>query len=132
MSAEPKNPDTAQRLESEFRALLRKVLKGSPNMSPAQIADALTIHLGQTISTLHLDNWTCKARGQTRRFPAVFLKPLYEITGDPRLLVYLMGPRLRRLLEFAERELAAAKDERERQRMRARILREENGAGEDS
>jgi len=132
MSAEPENPDTVQRLESEFRALLRKVLKSSPNMSPAQIADALTIHLDQKISTFHLDNWTCKARAQTRRFPAVFLKPLYEITGDARLLLYVMGPRLRRLVEFAERELAAAKDEQERQRMRAQLLREENGAGKDS
>jgi plasmid stability protein len=128
MSEKPQNPDTRHLLDSEaeFRALLRKVLKSS-NKSPAQIADALSIRSGEKISTFRLDNWTSKARGQARRFPAVLVNPLYEVTGDPRLQLYMMGARFRRLVEFAERELAAAKDEHDRQQMRARLLREENG-----
>jgi hypothetical protein len=120
--------------DTALRTLLTTVLRDYCNAhqkSREQVCDALKASLGQGITVFMLNDWTSESK-KPARFPASFIEAFCEVTGDSRLQRYVMGPRLRRLVEFAERDLAAAKDERERQRMRARLLREENGAGEDS
>jgi hypothetical protein len=78
-----------------------------------------------------LNDWTSEAK-KPARFPASFVQAFCETTGDDRLARHVVSPRLRCLIELGEREVAATKDERDRQHMRARLLREANGIGEDS
>ena len=49
----------------------------------------------------------------TARFPASFVSAFCEACGDDRLRLELVGARLRKLIEFAEKILAAARDRRE-------------------
>ncbi len=59
---------------------------------------------------------------ETARFPAALIIPLCDITGDDRLQRFVMGPRLRKLVEFAERELAGFRGQREKDALRDELL----------
>lgn len=110
--------------DSEIRALLNGIIRDC-SLSRQQICEKLTARLGQDITVFMLNDWTCEAK-KRQRFPACFVQEFCEVIGDDSLHRYLAGPRLRRLIDFAERELSATKDEEERLRMRAELLHEDN------
>jgi len=117
-------PDTA------LRRLLNQMIR-SCRLSRPEICEALTRRLGMTITPFMLDSYTAGSK-KPARFPAIFVGAFCQVTGDDRLRRFFMTPRDLKLIRFAERELAAAKDARERQRVAARLLRENPGAGKDS
>jgi hypothetical protein len=51
-----------------------------------------------------LDDWTAESRRGTR-FPASLIQTFCEVIGSDQLERWAMGPRLRKLVEFAERQL---------------------------
>ena len=78
-----------------------------------------------------LDDFTSLSKGdaQTKtpaRFPAAWIEAFCLVTGDDRLQLHVMGARNRRLIEFAKRELSAASDQRERDRLRHELLQEDS------
>jgi hypothetical protein len=89
----------------------------------AQLAEELSARAGRRISCSMLNAY-CSLTGETARFPVALILPLAQITGDDRLQRYVMGPHLRRLVEFAERELHGCRDQREREALREQLLRE--------
>lgn len=88
-----------------------------------QLAASLSARAGRRISCSMLNAFATQSN-ETARFPAALIIPLCEITGDDRLQRFVMGPRLRALLEFAERELSGIRDLREREVLRDTLLRD--------
>ncbi len=86
-----------------------------------QLAELLSARADRGISRSMLDAYSSPA-SETARFPAALILPLAEITGDDRLQRFVMGPRLRQLVEFAERELWGLRDAREREALRETLL----------
>ncbi len=106
-----------------LRDLIADIIRRCPKKRP-QLAEELSTALGQHITSFMLDCFTATGKS---RFPALFVQAFCDITGDDRLQRFVMGPRLRRLVEFAEAELNAARDERERARLREELLSECDG-----
>jgi hypothetical protein len=112
----------ANQLNSDraLRDLIADIIRQSPKKRP-QLAEELSEALGQHITSFMLDCFTATGKS---RFPAIFIQAFSDITGDDRLQRFVMGPRLRRLVEFAEAELSAARDECERAGLREELLGE--------
>lgn len=91
------SPDTV--LRQLLTTLFRQCSK-----SRERIAEELSLHAGQLISKHMLDDWTAESK-KPARFPAFLIQSFSEVTGSDQLQRWVMGPRLRKLLEFAEREL---------------------------
>jgi hypothetical protein len=91
----------------------------------------MSLHAAQPISERMLNDWTAESK-KPARFPAIFIKAFCDVTGSDELQRFFMSPRDLKLVEFAERELTAAKDQRDRQRIAARLFRSKNSAREDS
>ncbi len=89
--------------DSALRELLSFLIKRSP-MSREQIADEMSKSLGQRISRHMLDDWTSECH-KGARFPAVLIQAFCDATGNDRLQRWAAGSRLRKLIEFAERQL---------------------------
>lgn len=110
----PKMPDaigTRKPADEIFRKNLVDVVKRS-SKDHKWIAEQLTLHAGQTISKRMLDDWTAESKKRAR-FPAALIAPICEVLGNDALQRHVIGPRLRKLLEFAERELEVRELRRE-------------------
>ncbi len=83
-----------------IRQLLALIIRDCAK-SRAQIADAMEAISGLKVTVSMLNLWTAPSRVETR-FPCVFVHPFCEATGDDRLRRFLLGPRLRGLLEVGE------------------------------
>jgi hypothetical protein len=101
----PKNAEIIGIQDRELRQLLSFLIKQSP-MSRAQIAEEMSKSLGQpnSISPHMLNDWTSEYH-KPARFPAFFVRAFCDAIGSDRLQRWAAGPRLRKLIEFAERHL---------------------------
>jgi hypothetical protein len=118
------NIQLRQSANDDFDAALRRILsdiftdfKGKR----AQLAEELSIRAGRRISCSMLNAFAAQSN-ETARFPAALIVHLCDITDDDRLQRLVMGPRLRKLVEFAEKELAGIRDQREREALRESLL----------
>jgi hypothetical protein len=104
-SAMPKNREIIGTQDRELRQLLSFLIKQS-QLSREQIADEMGKSLGQpnSITGYMLNDWTSEYH-KGARFPALFIKPFCDAIGSDRLQRWAAGPRLRKLIEFAERHL---------------------------
>jgi len=62
----------------------------------------LTRRLGVKITPFMLDSYTAESK-KPARFPAAFVAGFCEVTGSDELQRYLLGARLRELLELGDR-----------------------------
>ena len=116
---------SAAALDSGLRSLLTEIFRRCPK-SRQQVADELSSLLGQRITVYMLNDFTSESK-KPARFPACFVAPLCEIIGSDELARFVISDRLRRLLDFAERELAAVRGDRERRRITEELLSETEG-----
>ncbi len=107
-------------LDAAIRELLSDVFTAFNEKRP-QLAVELSDRARRRISTSMLNAFAAQSN-ETARFPAALVLPLCEITGDDRLQRLVMGPRLRKMVEFAERELAGFRSQREREALRDELL----------
>jgi len=70
-------------------------------MGRTEIAEELTLHVGQPTSKRMLDDWTAESKKRAR-LPACYVEALCEITNDDRLQRHLLSERLRELLRLGE------------------------------
>ncbi|MBZ5509949.1 MAG: hypothetical protein LAN70_02155 [Acidobacteriia bacterium] len=110
-------------LDAELRRLISRMIKDSPKKRK-EIAAEMSVRLPRPVSESMLNDFTRPGK-KAARFPAVFVPVFSQVVGDDRLQRYLLGPRLRKLLDFAERELRARSDQRERDRLRRELLQED-------
>jgi hypothetical protein len=90
----------------------------------------MSARLGRTVTRFMLDDFTSLSKGdaQTKspaRFPAAWVEAFCSVTGNDCLQLHVMGARNRRLVEFAKKELRAASDQRERDRLRHDLLEQD-------
>ena len=126
MPKSDKDIGTAQGIapaDAALRALLTQAIRRCPK-SRQQIADELGARLGQRITVYMLNDFTSESK-KPARFPACFIAPLCEVIGSDDLQRFVLSERLRRLLDFAERELAAIRSDRERRHLGEELLGEE-------
>jgi hypothetical protein len=90
----------AQTPDSALRELLSHLLRQS-SKSRAQIAEEVSVHVGQRISKDMLDDWTAESK-KPARFPAFLIPAFCEITGSDELQRHLLSERLRRVLSVGE------------------------------
>ena len=76
--------------------------------SRRQIAEEMSALVGPEIEiTEHmLNSYTAESK-RGARFPAAFVPAFCEVTGDDELQRLMLGPRLKKLLEIAERDVLA-------------------------
>src|SRR5947209_650534 len=82
-----------------------------------QIALEMEDILGQHVTFRMLNDFSAECK-KAARFPAAWVDAFCRVTGDDRLGRFIIGERLRSLVAFAEREIAATRDERERRAIR--------------
>jgi len=107
-------------LDSAIRALLTEIIRDSPKKR-AQIAEEMSLLLQLRISSHMIDCFTSSCKGQ-HRFPAAWIEAFCTVTNDSRLQRLVMGAQFRKLVDYSERELKAAKEERERSALREELL----------
>jgi|GEM_PF-1534570 hypothetical protein len=93
----PKSPD------SELRELLAALIKRC-SKSRAQIAEQMSVHAGQPISKRMLDDWTAESK-KAARFPAAFIEAFCEAVGNDDLQCFVMGERLRTIVELRNKQV---------------------------
>lgn len=81
----------------------------------------LSCRTGRPVSEAMINAYTSRINSGAK-FPAFLVPVLCDLLSDDRLQRYLMGPRLLRLVEFAERILAAPGAE-EREELREEMAR---------
>jgi hypothetical protein len=119
---EQPQPRSLTRFEVELRQIIAEDIANSYKKRP-QIAEEMKALTGVPITSFMLDSFTATAESKGRvRFPAVFIGAFCEVVQSDRLRRFLMGTHLLSLVEYAERELAAAKDERERLALRDELI----------
>lgn len=91
--------------DATVRELLAKVIRRCAK-SREQIADEMSNLVGRQITVAMLNGYTAPSK-EPARFPAAFVCAFCEATGDDRLQRLVLGPRLSKLLEFGELQLAA-------------------------
>jgi len=91
------DPKIGYPADSELRRLLAKVIKQCPK-SRDQIAEEMSV------SKFMLDGWTAPSKNGVR-FPAAFITSFCEATGNDQVARWVLGTRLRKVLELGEREL---------------------------
>jgi hypothetical protein len=116
----PESIENTGTADNQLRKLLTDIIRDCPKKR-LQIAEELSELLGQSVTVHMLNDFTSESK-KPARFPALFILPLCQVVGDDRLQRHVMGNRLRMLVEFAERELAASRDEFERTRLRNELL----------
>jgi hypothetical protein len=117
----PKMPENFGSLEraaedcadSALRSLLTEIIRHCPK-SRQQIADELSSRLGLRVTVHMLNDFTSEGK-KPARFPACFVASLCEIVGSDELQRFILSERLRKLLDFAEREVAARLEQRNRE-----------------
>ena len=105
-----------------LRSLIAAAIKRSPKKR-LQIAEELTAILGISVTEHMLNDFTSDNKKGVR-FPLLFSAALCEILDDDSIGLFGVRPRIRLLVEFAERELAGFLDQREREALRERLLGE--------
>jgi hypothetical protein len=105
-----------------LRALISDAIRRSP-LKRAAIAEALTAKIGVRVSLAMLNDYTSDSKRGVR-FPLLFSAALCEILEDDSIGLFAVRPHVRKLVEFAERELAGFRDQRERENMRESLLNE--------
>lgn len=91
-------------LDSELRKLLSVLIKKSRRRRE-YIARDMEKRAGQHISPGMLNDWTSEYH-KPARFPLSLIHAFSDaVRGDDRLRRWAAGPRLRKLIEFAERHL---------------------------
>jgi hypothetical protein len=113
------------------RIIQRLVAESLEHKSRECVAQQMTasLHGEIEITRSMLDNFAAGNK-VTARFPASFVSAFCEATGDDRLRLHVIGPRLRSLVEFAEKMMAAARNRRELRRL-IEFTRKSLAAGED-
>lgn len=112
-------------LDYEIRTLAADSIKRS-GKSREQIAEGMAALMGCQMTVHMLNGFTAQSK-EAIRFPAAHILAFCEVTADDRLQRFLAGPRLLKLIEFAERELAALSDERDRHALRDELLAQSPG-----
>jgi len=111
--------------ERVFRRLLSDALSAcleKHDIQRIQLARDLSASSRQPVSLAMLNAFASQSN-TTARFPAFLVPSLCAVLKDDRLQRYLMGPRLLSLVEYAERELAGFRDQREREVLRDELLK---------
>lgn len=104
-----------------LRRLIAEAIHRSP-LSRKIIAESLTDKLGIRVTERMLNDYTAFNKRMVR-FPLLFSAALCEILNDDSIGLFGVRPRIRRLVEFAERELAGHRDQRERESLREELLK---------
>ncbi len=99
--------------DAKLRHLVADMIRRCPKKR-AQVAEELSTRLGQRITEHMLNDFTSEGK-KPARFPACFIAPFCEIVGSDELQRFVMSERLRKLLDFAEREVIARRGERDRE-----------------
>ena len=103
-----------------LRELITAAIRRSP-LKRAAIAEALTDKLGIRVTEHMLNDFTSDSK-KAVRFPLLFSAALCEILDDDSIGLFAVRPRVRSLVDFAERELHGCRDQKERQELRERLL----------
>ncbi len=106
--------------DSELRRLVTEMIRRCPKKR-LQIAEELSAKLGHRVTEHMLNDFTSEGK-KPARFPAYFIAPLCEIVGNDELQRFVMSERLRKLVDFAEREVAAQREQRDRDALRDELL----------
>jgi hypothetical protein len=107
--------------DQKLRRLITDAIRRSP-LKRIAIAKTLTSMLGIRVTEHMLNDFTSENK-KAVRFPLLFSEALCEILDDDSIGLFGVRPRIRRLVEFAERELAGHRDKREREELREELLR---------
>lgn len=113
--------DSPARLDSTLRRAITKAIRSSSKKRP-QIAEELTERLGVRVTEGMLNDFTSESK-KAVRFPLAFSAALCEILGDDSIGLLAVRPHVRKLVELAEREVAASRDQRKRERLRNELCR---------
>jgi len=120
----PMNDQNTRYSDSDhtLRKLITDAIRRSP-LKRAAIAEALTERLGLRVTEHMLNDFTSDNRKGVR-FPLLFSSALCEILDDDSIGLFAVRPRIRRLVEFAERRLSGDKDQIEIETLRDSLLGE--------
>jgi hypothetical protein len=124
LGASPRTRDDAR--PDHDRKIQKLVAESLEKQSRQAIAQRMTAELRWEITVSMLDNFAAGGK-VTARFPASLVSAFCKACRDDRLRLELMGTRLRKLVEFAERSLTAAHDRRELRRLLEELNEEEHG-----
>ncbi len=112
-------PATPPNVDSALRQLITDVIRRS-SKKRLQIAQELTELLGTRVTEGMLNDFSSESK-KAVRFPLAFSAALCEILDDDSVGLLGVRPRIRKLVALAEKELAAEKDARDRQRLREEL-----------
>jgi hypothetical protein len=90
-----------QPVDSALRKLVTASIKRS-GKGRLQIAAEMTLQIGTRITKRMVNDWTAESK-KPARFPAAFVVAFCEATGRDELQRYLLGARLRELVELGDR-----------------------------
>ena len=120
-------PDTAANigganldLDAKIRSLISEIIHTSPMKRP-EIAERMSALLDRKISVHMIDCFTATCKEQ-HRFPAAWIEAFCSVTRDDRLQRLVMGPRYRKLVDYAERELKSLIHSRELAALREELI----------
>jgi hypothetical protein len=113
-------PSPIVKCDADLRRIVAEIISQC-HMKRPEIAESIEDITDQHTTAYMLDCFTAESKAAAR-FPAFFIAPFSEVVRDDRLQRLVMGPRLLSLVEYAERELRAAEDERERLALRNRLI----------
>jgi hypothetical protein len=108
--------------DNELREAITRAMKRSPLKREA-IAEEMTTRLGIRVTLAMLNDYTSQNR-KAVRFPLLFSAALCDILDDDSIGLSGVRPRIRSLVEFAERTLAGERGQRELEALRERLLTE--------
>ena len=112
--------------DKALRNLISAAIRRSP-LKRSDIAKALTAKLGIHVTEHMLNDFTSENKKGVR-FPLLFSEALCDILDDDSIGLFGVRVRIRRLVEFAERELAGHRDQRERELLREQLLKKDGSA----
>jgi hypothetical protein len=112
--------------DSKLREAITAAIKRSP-LKRSVICERLTQLVGVRVSESMLTDFTSESK-RAVRFPLLFSAALCEILDDDEVGLLGVRPRIRILVEFAERELAGFREQREREAMREQLLKKDGQA----
>lgn len=107
-------------VDTRVREMLANAIRNC-SKSREQIAEEMSGLTGKPI-TVHMMNAYTAICKEPSRFPACWVQAFCDVTGDDQLQRFLAGPRLRSLIEFAEREVSAAREEQARKRLLSQLV----------
>jgi hypothetical protein len=95
-------PQAGPGADVSLRHIVRRAIRESRRKkTPEQIAEDLSKCIGKDVTVHMLNAFTSESK-KPARFPALFIEPLCEITGDDRLQRFVLSDRLRKLLRLGE------------------------------